>query len=235
MSSNLPMVDPTLRGLSGLDIRTVRGGGRDWRIASVQDEGALLALAGGREPFPFGLLLWEGAVVLADEMAAVRGRFPLARVLELGCGVGLAGLVAASFGARVTMTDHDPLALKVAKHNAQSNDVAGITFVQADWNGWDDLRQYDVIIGADVLYERAAHGPVLSILSACLACNGVALLADPGRHEQAAFLEAAADRGFAVSTSLRTTCDLRHPGKTVRVTVIRLARAALSGVAYGRG
>src|SRR5262245_21110062 len=52
---------------------------------------------------PYGIVLWPSAIALAHEVAsrALDG----ARVLELGAGTGLPGIVAASAGARVVQTD----------------------------------------------------------------------------------------------------------------------------------
>jgi len=48
------------------------------------------------------------------------------RVLELGCGVGLTGLVAATLGAKVTLlTDLDVVVDKVAQQNVECNTLAG--------------------------------------------------------------------------------------------------------------
>lgn len=48
------------------------------------------------------------------------------RVLELGCGVGLTGLVAAALGAKVTfLTDLQVVVDKVAKKNVECNTLAG--------------------------------------------------------------------------------------------------------------
>ncbi len=235
------MVKTSLIPTVSIQARTVRAGGRDWCISSAQDEAALLALVGLRDPFPLGLQLWEGAIALADVMAERhRGSQDLRdlRVLELGCGVGLAGLCAAHFGATVTMTDHDPIALNAAELNAHENGMAAIAFRMADWSDWADRATYDVILGADILYDRTAHGPILDILSGNLAHGGVALFADPGRYQQAAFLEAAATSGFVASAHVRQVDDLKRTGHTVAVTIIQLTRPfaiEVAEVAHSRG
>ncbi|MGB1697843.1 MAG: methyltransferase, partial [Thermoplasmatota archaeon] len=48
---------------------------------------------------------------------------PGVRVLEVGCGTGLVGLTAAKAGAEVTLTDANPFAVELARHNAKENEV----------------------------------------------------------------------------------------------------------------
>ena len=61
---------------------------------------------------PYWAYLWPGALFLAEAVA--REPWPLGttlapplRALEIGCGVGLAGLVAVSRGLSVCFTDYD--------------------------------------------------------------------------------------------------------------------------------
>ena len=49
----------------------------------------------------YGVTLWPSAIALAHDLAARGNRLRDLRVLELGAGTGLPGIVAASFGARV--------------------------------------------------------------------------------------------------------------------------------------
>lgn len=53
------------------------------------------------------------------------------RVLEVGCGTGLVGLTAAKAGAEVTLTDANPFAVDLARHNAKENGVT-VTAVETD-------------------------------------------------------------------------------------------------------
>ena len=63
-----------------------------------------------------------------------------ARVLELGAGTGLPGIVAASLGARVVQTDRHEVALSICKRNGERNRersaVGAIEYRIADWSTW---------------------------------------------------------------------------------------------------
>jgi methyltransferase-like protein 23 len=212
------MIRRTSQGLP-LARRTLTIASTPYQLDTVEDEGALLAYAEARTVFPFGLMLWESAVALAEEIAARPSLFRGATVLELGCGVGLAGLVAHHLGAHVVQTDHDQAALDLAAHNAVLNDFAGVTQHLGDWHNWNDDRRYDIIIGADVGYDGDDHAAVLHILARNLAPGGTALLADPGRTELPAFLARAQVAGWRVVTSSRQMADAKNPDGSRPITV----------------
>lgn len=59
---------------------------------------------------------------------------PEDKVLDLGCGYGLVGILAAHHvgAARVVMVDNDPRAVAVARRNADANGVPGVTVGLSD-------------------------------------------------------------------------------------------------------
>ena len=56
------------------------------------------------------------------------------KVLDLGCGCGVVGILAAKMigAGRVFMCDIDAEAVRISKENAALNDVPGVTVVQSD-------------------------------------------------------------------------------------------------------
>jgi predicted nicotinamide N-methyase len=176
---------------------TVSVGGRDWGLTLVRDQDALVDQVQSEEDlanFPYGLMLWPSALGLAEALAtdeaaksAVAGR----RVLELGCGVGLAGLAARALGGAesVTQTDYQPDALALAAHNARANEVVGVTVRPGDWRVFPDLGRFDLVIGSDVLYERSLHSTLADLLPRLIAPGGAVLLSDPLRPQALEWLE----------------------------------------------
>ncbi|MEI9885804.1 MAG: methyltransferase domain-containing protein [Rhizomicrobium sp.] len=165
--------------------------GRHWRIlhsgaiVSRDDEQRFL---GAEIRLPYGIVLWPAAIALAHELASQ----PLAglRVLELGAGTGLPGIVAASLGAHVVQTEKQDVALHVCKQNAERNGITTIEHRASDWTEWDDHDRYDCILGADVLYGTAMHPHLHAIFERNLAPAGKLMLSDPFRKESIALLEA---------------------------------------------
>src|SRR5262249_21206097 len=105
----------------GLDIDGV--GVRLWRAVSLDrfvDAERLLRGDGGAEP-PYGMHLWPGALVVARQVARAAAVGPRARVLELGCGLGLPALVAARRGAHVLASDALFEPLRFAQRSAAAS------------------------------------------------------------------------------------------------------------------
>ncbi len=199
--------------------------GRRWQIDAVKDQDALLAAVEHFEAFPYGLLLWESAIVLAD---ALTGLAPLAGkiVLELGAGAGLVGLAARSMGAEVAQSDHAVEALELSRRNAALNYIDGLTQILADWNNWNDARRFDLVIGSDILYDGSAHAPIAKVLDATMVSGGMALLTDPGRTATPFFIRDMRAAGWHVDTQVRTVDALQpvRPGATVDVTLLEIKR-----------
>lgn len=149
---------------------------------------------------PYWAVLWRSGVALARELdgAVLRGR----RVVELGCGLAVPSLAAARAGADVLATDGDAEALELVARNAGENGVQVDTAV-VDWAQADALAEsgpFDLVLAADVLYER----PSVALLLALLPRLGPETwLAEPGRSPADAFLEQAHRRGWAVETAER--------------------------------
>lgn len=63
------------------------------------------------------------------------------KVLDLGCGYGVVGVLAAKLTSpeRVYLLDHDPIAVQYASTNARLNEVGGVTVVRSD--GFNDLHE----------------------------------------------------------------------------------------------
>jgi predicted nicotinamide N-methyase len=148
---------------------------------------------------PYWSVLWRSGIALARELdnAALRGL----RVVELGCGLALPSIAAARAGAVVLATDACSEALTLVARNARANGVR-VETARVDWAEPDELVRrapFDLVLAADVLYERANVAPLLSLLPRLAR---VAWLADPGRPAAGAFL-AQAGRRWPLETRVR--------------------------------
>ncbi len=72
----------------------------------------------------------RGTLAMLSEVAFTRDD----KVMDLGCGYGVVGIVAARLGSpeRVWMLDKDPLAVRIAAANAAANGVAGVRVIESD-------------------------------------------------------------------------------------------------------
>jgi predicted nicotinamide N-methyase len=172
--------DPTLRELDLVEDE-VRG----FRLLRPREAESLISEQEfARDEFlPYWAELWPSALALADVVAGrdVAGL----DVLELGCGLGLPSLVAGRDGARVLATDWADEALALLRANASRNGVA-LETRRLDWREPGELGTFDLVLAADVLYERR----YVDVLAELLPRLGrEVLLADPGRPFLRPFLE----------------------------------------------
>jgi predicted nicotinamide N-methyase len=138
------------------------------------------------EYLPYWAQLWPSGVALARTVAkrALKG----ARVLELGCGLGLPSIAAARAGGRVLATDWSPTAVDLVRDNAERNGAA----LEAAVVSWTDpaplleRAPFQLVLAADVLYERRSVAVLADLLPRL---GGEVLLADPGRPPLEEFLE----------------------------------------------
>jgi predicted nicotinamide N-methyase len=155
------------------------------------------------EYLPYWADLWPSAVTLAEAVGArsLRG----ARTLELGCGLGLASVVAALSGGRVLATDWSPAATVFTRENARRNRAQLATAVCA-WarpERLTDAAPWDLVIGSDLLYERRNVDQLLALLPRLVGERGEVWIGDPGRPPAADFL-AAAEESWEIATRPRS-------------------------------
>jgi predicted nicotinamide N-methyase len=145
------------------------------------------------------------------------------RVMELGCGLGLAGLCAALAGADVLFTDGDQESVDRALANARLNGAQAhrIHGLVVDWEAPGDLPKFDMIIGAEILYEYYFHGALLDVCDRSLVSSGSVILADRKRLCVERFLGRLGGRGFSCVESI-TRVDLRgFPKQDVSLFTLR--------------
>lgn len=145
--------------------------------------------------WPLFGVVWASGEVLARLMA--RQDIVGKRILEVGCGIGLASLVLNERAANITATDYHPEVEAFLEINASLNGRQAIPFEQSDWNNLtSELGTFDLIIGSDLLYE-AEHISLLSQfiqLHAKPRCD--VIMVDPGRGNHAKFSKAMVKLGF---------------------------------------
>ena len=144
---------------------------------------------------PYWAALWPSACALSAHLALMHSEdettepsdseFSGKTVCELGCGLGLVGLTLAKLGAKsVTLFDREPLCLECANASAKLNGVENIVKTEVlDWNAPADenkLNSFDILVAADVLYEKHAVEPVSEFCSKFVKANGGRIfIADP--------------------------------------------------------
>jgi tetratricopeptide (TPR) repeat protein len=123
--------------------------------------------------------VWEAGIVLSRWLArgAAAGAPELAtrRVLDLGAGTGVAGLAAASLGARVTLSDVEeslPLLRRNADANAPLLATCGGAVDAVTCCSWErppaelaDVTRWEVLLAADCVYSDAQLSPFVALVA----------------------------------------------------------------------
>jgi len=161
-----------------------------------------------------GVTLWEGSEPLANYLVkhsneSVEGR----KVLELGSGLGLCGIVAHHLGAaRVVLTDGDSQTLHELRNNVKENcgDALTVSCRQLFWGNYEgscarsefleSFGTFDTIIASDVIYTPTSIAPLFDTIQwAMKKPDGCFLLSWFTRVNDItieAILEAAGDRNM---------------------------------------
>ena len=180
----------------------VPGARRPLQFALPADPDAVLDELASPEPhMPYWATLWPSGLALAEVALARRAQLAGRRVLELGCGLGTSATALAAAGALPTGVDCFGEALAYARYNVLRNTGRQLSTRRLDWRtaeGVERLGQLEteLVVAADVLYERDDVAPLLALGERALNRGVPFWLAEPGRATSARFVEQARARGW---------------------------------------
>ena len=190
------------------------------------DDPRVLARFQHDEFMPYWAEFWPACLLLADEVAAwppIDAARPAPLLLEIGCGLGLVGLVAASRGYRVIASDYDDDALAFVVESARRNALPAPKTRYIDWREFYSDLELDRIVAAEILYETRNLRPVAEFLRNHLKPDGQALIVDAHRSTADDFAAVAVECGLAVDCR-----SVERPGyndpKPIRGRIFRLTR-----------
>jgi predicted nicotinamide N-methyase len=188
--------------------------GRAYLLQRPADSDRLIDHPAVRDAFaaddylPYWADLWPAARMLAK--ALVREPWPAEALapatrwhaLEVGCGLGLPGVVALSLGLRVTFSDYDATALQFAAHNARLNGYADFDLLTMDWRDPPRGVKFRLILASDLIYEMRNVAPLVGLIAALLAPDGECLLTDQDRVPSHVLRGALTARGLPFTTQV---------------------------------
>lgn len=88
------------------------------------------------------------------------------RILELGAGIGLPSIISIKEGAESVIITDLPSALSLLERNVRENTEESNVpqFIALDWEKDDHFGEYDLILGADLVYSKEMFEPLKSTL-----------------------------------------------------------------------
>jgi predicted nicotinamide N-methyase len=168
------------------------------KIASVKDPHKLFddLLGKGKdhpdfieEKIPYWGELWPSSIGLSDflcrNVPLVQGK----SVLEIGCGLGLPGIVAALLGAKATLTDYLTEPLLYAQYNWNLNLSTQADIRMLDWQKPEEFIHADVILASDIAYEGRSFQPIKKALKNLAGKNGTIIISEPNREFAKTFFQ----------------------------------------------
>jgi 2-polyprenyl-3-methyl-5-hydroxy-6-metoxy-1,4-benzoquinol methylase len=179
-------------------------GGRTYRIFTPRSIERYLYDGGTLNGFPLWAKVWPASLVLA-EMLAGTPPDPRREMIEIGGGLGHVSVVAAACGHRITFSETNPHALAFARASAQLNGVPQMHVVRLDWSRPSIPRQFDLVLGSELIYREADILPLQRLFVRLLKPEGEILLAGEVRGTTDAFLRQITE-SFHVQFQRRSLC-----------------------------
>ncbi len=194
-----------LKSKYALEFETVVVKKRRFQILHLKDIEPLIAgkdIFAQSEEFPYWVKIWEASVVMADFMAGLPAE-PGRRVLELGAGLGVTGLVASAFGHEVTITDYQDEILDFGRVSAAVNKCRKVSFETLDWLSPADIGTFDMIIGSEILFHPKFFEPLLHVFRKYLAPGGVIYMAHDRRRKSLGQFLPLCDKEYHIAVQKR--------------------------------
>lgn len=213
-----------LQSRFGTETTPVTVNGKTIQIVQAKEIGRMIEKQFSQDDpladFPFWAKIWEASIILSHEIAKIKPEDDK-RFLEIGAGIGVAGLFAAAFGHEVTITDYNEDAMLFAMMSAQANQLHNVRFQLLDWCSPSLYGKYDYIIGSEVLFNTKFSVPLCKLLNEALAPDGAIYLAhDKSRMAPRSFFELA-DHHFKIETK---NTVMRGDDEEFHIVVHRLRR-----------
>ncbi len=137
--------------------------------------------SGVKQDVPYWATVWPAALLLSKFLLATPGLVKNKRVLDLGCGGGIASLAALNAGAlTVTANDIDPIALDISFRNAIANNLH-LTVENGNLLQLAPPHSAEVILVSDLFYDRTVSAAMLQWLSLARKNGSLVLIADSSR------------------------------------------------------
>ncbi|MEM8890455.1 MAG: methyltransferase domain-containing protein [Bacteroidota bacterium] len=181
-------------------------------ISRIQDTDALLdeLIEKGEdhedvldERIPYWAELWPSAIAMGRYLAEDPDLVQDKTVLEIGCGLGLSGMVAHALGGKVMLSDYLPAALELADFNWRKNFPSEPQLLQLDWREVKAEQGTDVILAADVAYEERAFEPLMNAFKVLMKPHSKLILTEPNRQIAHKFLNMLEGSGLKVDKQKR--------------------------------
>lgn len=159
--------------------------------------------------WPLFGMLWPSGVLLAKKVAK-RAIEPGQRMLEIGCGLAIASMVAHRLGKNVTASDRHPMAGRFLTKNLANNQLPEMAYRYGQWGRTEPVslvdtgapelsERYEVIMGSDLLYEPDSPAEVSRFIHDHATAKSEVWIVDANRGYRNRFSRHMAEYGFSLA------------------------------------
>ena len=170
-------------------------GGRRLNFLMAEDIEDLITDLSDEDKVPCWADIWPAAHGLSYYLWEKPNLGAEAKVMELGAGMGLPGIVCALKGADVTLSDFNPTALEMAAENARRNKLK-VTLLQEDWRSFQCRERFDLLLASDILYDPKLNPFLGRIFTRNLKPGGTVCISHPDRKATREFVENCKEYGL---------------------------------------
>ncbi|HEX5127454.1 MAG TPA: SAM-dependent methyltransferase [Rhodocyclaceae bacterium] len=171
--------------------------------------------------WPLFGLIWPSARILAAAMQVFE--FDGRKILEIGCGVALASMVAHRRHADVTASDCHPLTEEFLLENLSLNQLPPLEYQTGNWAADNPgLGKFDLIIGSDILYERDQPELLSNFIDRHSNTRVEIIIVDPDRGNRSSFNRNMARLGYSFSET-RADC-IQASGEAYKGRILNYRR-----------
>lgn len=172
------------------------------------------------ERIPYWAEVWPSAIALSEFVAENENLVKNKNVIEIGCGLGLSGLVSARYAKHVTFTDYMQAPLDFVKYNCYLNNTSNFSTQLLDWRKPDKSFAADVLIAADVAYERRMFVHLIRAFRNLIKRNGLILISEPDRHYARTFFNTLEEKGFKKQSVVKKV-ELKSISYSINVHMLK--------------
>lgn len=171
------------------------------------------------EQIPYWAELWPSALALAEFILTNPELVRNKKVLEIGCGLALPGIVAGKFANEVLLTDYLPDPVAYANYNWSLNHPSVPSAELLDWRN-PSVERYDVLLASDIAYESRAFIPLINNLNRMIKPGGMILLSEPKRRFAEAFFQQLSSEGYNLKV---VEVMVKHLEKPTPINVFQIS------------
>ena len=114
---------------------------------------------------PFWAKIWPASILLSHYLTSFPEPAAGRQVIELGCGIGLAGLFCAARGFDVVLSDNNTDALLFAKINILKNNLQKkVSIMPVDFTRDRLQKKFDYIVGSEIFYRESGYRGLVKFL-----------------------------------------------------------------------